>query len=76
MPPAGERCRKLVGGALTNSEKHIQVSPLLGHMSRQDGQVFLNMANDGAGLPAGLCQLTDDGHTWWTVAGHYGLTGI
>lgn len=63
--------------ALTNIEKHAHASTVLLHISRQDGQVVLKIADDGVGLPADLCQLAEHESTQTPApTGHYGLSGI
>lgn len=63
--------------ALANIEKHARAQNVLLHISRQDGQIFLKIADDGVGLPTGLCQHTDEKWDHYhSPAGHYGLNGI
>lgn len=63
--------------ALANIEKHARALNVLLHISRQNGQVFLKIADDGVGLPPGLCQHTEEEPDHYeSPTGHYGLNGI
>lgn len=63
--------------ALTNIEKHAQARNVLLHISRQDGQIFMKIEDDGVGLPPGLCQQhAEDKASYESPAGHYGLNGM
>ncbi len=75
--PIEETLWKVGQEALTNIEKHAHAQNVLLHISRQDGQVFLKIADDGVGLPPGLCPHTDEERDHYkSPAGHYGLSGI
>lgn len=60
--------------ALANIEKHAQARNVLLHISRQDGQIFLKIADDGVGLPKDL-STQPQGNTR-SPTGHYGLSGM
>lgn len=63
--------------ALTNIEKHAQARNALLHISRQNGQVFLKIEDDGVGLPAHLCaQKPEHAASYTSPVGHYGLSGM
>ncbi|HEY3993741.1 MAG TPA: sensor histidine kinase [Ktedonobacteraceae bacterium] len=63
--------------ALTNIEKHAHARNVLLHMSRQNGQIFMQIADDGIGLPAHRCDDQQEHATsYQSPSGHYGLNGI
>jgi signal transduction histidine kinase len=62
--------------ALANIEKHAQARNVLLHISRQDGQIFLKIEDDGVGLPENLCRKKEDSISYESPSGHYGLSGI
>lgn len=63
--------------ALTNIEKHACAQNVLLHISRQDSQVLLRIADDGVGLPANLCQQREERQARYeSPTGHYGLSGM
>lgn len=62
--------------ALTNIEKHAQARNVLLHISRQNGQIVLKIADDGIGLPAHLCEHQENTSDYASPVGHYGLSGI
>ena len=62
--------------ALTNIEKHAQARNVLLHISRQNGQIVLKIADDGVGLPAHLCEHQENTSDYASPVGHYGLSGI
>ena len=75
--PIEETLWKVGQEALANIEKHAHAQNVLLHISHQDSQVFLKIADDGVGLPAGLCQHTEEERDHYkSPAGHYGLNGI
>jgi len=63
--------------ALANIEKHAQARNVLLHISRQDGQIFMKIEDDGVGLPANLCEQQPEHTTsYQSPVGHYGLSGM
>ncbi len=78
LPEALEETLWKVGQeALANIEKHAQAHNVLLHISRQNGQVFLKIADDGVGLPARLCDTQREHATsYQSPSGHYGLNGM
>jgi len=71
--PVEETLWKVGQEALTNIEKHARARNVLLHISRQHGQIFLRIEDDGVGMPPGLCQQGDD---YQSPEGHYGLNGM
>ncbi len=75
--PVEETLWKVGQEALANIEKHARAQNVLLHISRQDGQVFLKIADDGIGLPPGLCQHANGEQDHYaSPTGHYGLSGM
>lgn len=63
--------------ALTNVEKHAHAQNVLLHISRQDSQVLLKIADDGVGLPPDLCQHREENSVHYeSPKDHYGLSGM
>ena len=61
---------------MANIEKHAQARNVLLHISRQDGQIFLKIEDDGIGLPENLCQHQENATGYQSPSGHYGLRGM
>jgi signal transduction histidine kinase len=75
--PVEETLWRVGQEALANIEKHARAQNVLLHISRQDGQIFLKIADDGVGLPAELCQHTTGRPDHYaSPTGHYGLSGM
>jgi signal transduction histidine kinase len=74
--PIEEALWKVGQEALANIEKHAQARNVLLHISRQDGQIFLKIEDDGIGLPPGLCQHQENAASYQSPNGHYGLNGM
>ncbi|HVU70248.1 MAG TPA: sensor histidine kinase, partial [Ktedonobacteraceae bacterium] len=74
--PIEEALWKVGQEALANIEKHAQARNVLLHISRQDGQIFLKIEDDGIGLPPGLCQHQENATSYQSPNGHYGLNGM
>jgi len=68
---------KVTQEALTNIEKHAHAKNVEVCISHLDGNLLIQIHDDGIGLPPALCQPQEDGTLICTSPkGHYGLSGM